>query len=146
MDMDYPVDMPEVLDIVATAEVVIVRFSTVARRLLLDFRASTSERPMLRLVRRARSPEERFRDLRRLRPGLELPEQIMTFHWPKDVASFERLGVLARIVDKVRNTGYPDMEQQCRQVYGELLALERAELLAAITGEGYQALWERERS
>lgn len=145
MDMDYPVDLSEVLDIVDSSEVVIVRFSTVPKRLLIDFRGSANEAPLVRLVRRARSAEERFRELRRLRPGVELPDQIMTFHWPKDVSSLQRLGVLSRITDKARRAGHPDIETQCRRVYDELLALERDELVAAVNGEGYQTLWERGR-
>jgi len=145
MDMDYPVDLPEVLEIVDSADVVIVRFSTVPKRLLLDFRGSASQPPLVRLVRRVRSAEERFRELRRLRPGVDLPDQIMTFHWPKDVSSLERLGVLSRIADKARRTGHPDIETQCVQVFDELLALERDELVAAVAGEGYQTLWERPR-
>lgn len=143
MDMDYPVDLPEVMDMVARSDVIIVRFSTVGRRLLLDFRHNGQEKPFINLVRRARSAEERFKELGKLRPGLELPEEIITFHWPNPVASFQRLGVLDRIVTRFRDTGYPDMEGRCQQTFKEMLNLERAELAAAVKGEGYNALWRR---
>lgn len=146
MDMDYPIDLAEVMQILTTSDVIIIRFATVEKRLLLDFRANEAERPMIQLVNRVSSAEERFRDLRRLRPGLALPDQVMTFHWPKHVASLERLGILQRIIEKFLTIGYPDMEATCRQVYQDLLTLERAELIAAIKGEGYQALWEKKRS
>lgn len=146
MDMDYPIDLDEVMQIIATSDVIVVRFSTVEKRLLLDFRTSDQERPMVRLVNRVRSAEERFRDLRRLRPGLTLPDQIMTFHWPRHVASLERMGILDRVIEKLRTMGYPDMEKTCRKVFQDLLSLERAELIAAIRGEGYQALWEKKKS
>lgn len=146
MDMDYPIDLPEVMNILSTSEVVIVRFATIEKRLLLDFRSNATERPMVRIVNRVRSAEERFRDLRRLRPGLALPDQIMTFQWPKHVASLERLGILQRVIDRMRDDGFPEMEETCRQVYQELLSLEQAELLSAIKGEGYQALWEKKHS
>ena len=145
MDMDYPVDLAEVTNIIATSEVVIIRFSTVEKRLLLDFRSSEAEQPMISLVNRVSSAEERFKDLRRLRPGLALPDQIMTFHWPKHIASLERLAVLDRIIAKFRVIGYADMELTCRQVFDELLSLERSELLSAIKGEGYQSLWEKKK-
>ncbi|MBI2888087.1 MAG: hypothetical protein HYY02_12905 [Chloroflexi bacterium] len=146
MDMDYPIDIPEVMNIIATSDVVIVRFSTLEKRLLLDFRYNATDRPMIRLVNRVRSAEERFKELRRLRPGLALPDQIMTFHWPKHVASLERMRVLERIITKYRDSGFPEMEEACNQVYDELRSLERNELLAAIRGEGYQALWEKKKS
>ena len=143
MDMDYPIDLSEVLNILDTSDVVIVRFSTVEKRLLLDFRLSSTDQPMIRLVNRVNSAEERFRDLRRLRPGLALPDRIMTFQWPKHIASLERLGVLNKVVEKFRTLGYPELEEACQRVYDELRALEHQELLAAVTGEGYQALWEK---
>ncbi len=144
MDMDFPIDLDEVLNIIDTSEVVVVRFSTVGKRLLLDFRTSPSDRPMVKVVRRVRSAEERFRDLKRMRPGLVLPEQIISFHWPKEVAGLDRMGVLKRIIAKCEASGHAGMESECRKVLVELQGLERAELINAIKGEGYQALWERE--
>ncbi|HLE80813.1 MAG TPA: hypothetical protein VJA25_05945 [Dehalococcoidia bacterium] len=146
MDMDYPIDLPEVMNILDTSDVIIVRFATVEKRLLLDFRSSSTERPMIRLVDRVRSAEERFRDLRRLRPGLALPDRIMTFQWPKHVASLEHLGIFDRMVERFRSLGYPEMEAACKQLFAELHALEQKELLAAVKGEGYQTLWEKKGS
>lgn len=143
MDMDYPVDLAEVIEMVAKSDVLIVRFSTVSRRLLLDFRQNKQEKPFITLVRRARSAEERFKELGKLRPGLELPEEIVTFHWPNPVAGFQRLGVLDRVVARFKDLGYPTMETLCYQTFKELLELERAELAAAVKGEGYNALWKR---
>jgi len=142
MDMDYPIDLPEVMNILDTSDVIIVRFATVEKRLLLDFRSSSTERPMIRLVDRVRSAEERFRDLRRLRPGLALPDRIMTFQWP----SLEHLGIFDRMVERFRSLGYPEMEAACKQLFAELHALEQKELLAAVKGEGYQTLWEKKGS
>lgn len=143
MDMDYPVDLVEVKDIVSTSEVVLVRMATVRKRLLLDFRSNAYTKPLVRLVQRSRSPEDRFRELRRLRPGLEVPDQIMTFFWPKSIVALKETGVLAHIIDKVNSSGYPEMEEECRQMFQELLDLEQSELIAAVEGDGYQSLWER---
>lgn len=141
MDMDFPIDLDEVLSIIDTSEVVVVRFSTVGKRLLLDFRTSPSDRPMVRLVRRVRNAEERFRDLKRMRPGLVLPDQIISFHWPKEVAGLERLGILERIIRKCDATGHAGMDGECHDVVEELKSLERQELVNAVTGEGYRTLW-----
>lgn len=141
MDMDYPIDLDEVLNIIDTSEVIVVRFSTVGKRLLLDFRTSPSDRPLVRLVRRVRNPEERFRDLKRMRPGLVLPDQIISFHWPKEVAGLERMGIVERIIKKCEESGHTGMDNECRQVVDELKSLEREELVNAVRGEGYQTLW-----
>jgi len=143
MDMDYPVDLAEVMDMVAKSDVLIVRFSTVSRRLLLDFRHNDKEQPFITLVRRARSAEERFQELGKLRPGLELPEEIITFHWPNPVGGFQRRSVLDRVVTRFKDVGFPDMEARCYETFKELLEMERAELAAAVKGEGYNALWKR---
>ncbi len=143
MDMDYPVDLAEVNDIVNTADVVLVRLATVRKRMLMDFRHNQYTKPMVRLVNRSRSPEERFRELRRLRPGLEVPDQIMTFFWPKSVTALRDTGVFNHILDKAVSFGYPEMGEEFKQLFQELLELERAELEAAVEGEGYQSLWER---
>src|SRR3972149_10318642 len=146
MDMDYPSDLPEVMNILDPSDVIIVRFATVEKRLLLDFRSSSTERPMIRLVDRVRSAEERFGGLRRLRPGVALPDRIMTFQWPKHVASLEHLGIYSRMVEKFRSLGYPEMEAACKQLFTELHALEQKELLAAVKGEGDETLWEKKRA
>lgn len=146
MDMDYPIDLPEVFNIIETSEVIIIRFSTVEKRLLLDFRFNSMERPMVRIVNRVRNAEERFRDLRRLRPGLALPDKIMTFHWPKHIASMERLGIMGRLVNKFKTLGFPEMEETCLSIIAELQSLEQKELVAAVKGEGYQTLWEKKGS
>ena len=143
MDMDYPVDLPEVMDMVDRSRVLVIRFSTLSRRLLLDFRHTRGERPLMRMVRRARSAEERFRELGRLRPGFELPDEIVTFQWPNPVSSFRRLGVLDRIAGRFRAEGFPEMEAQCQKNFDDMLLMEREELKAAVRGEGYNALWRR---
>lgn len=144
MDMEYPIDLDEVMNIIDTSEVVIVRFSTVVKRLLLDFRTGPTDRPMVRVVRRVRSAEERFRDLKRLRPGLTPPDQIIVFHWPREVAGLDRMGVIKRIITKCEASGHAGMEAECRRALRELQALEREELINAVKGEGYQTLWQRE--
>ena len=143
MDMNYPIDLPEVLDMVATSDVLVVRFSTLSRRLMLDFRHNDKDKPFMTLVRRARSAEDRFKELGRLRPGFKLPEEIITFHWPNPIGSFQRLGVLDRIAQRLSGLGYPELVDRCAQIYDEMLVLEHAELAAAVRGEGYNSLWKR---
>lgn len=143
MDMDYPIDLNEVMDMVQQSDVLIVRFFTLSRRLLVDFRPSDRTPPFAGLVRRARSAEDRFRELGKIRPGLQMPDEIITFQWPNPVASFHRLKVTDAITERFTRMGYPHMEQRCRNVFAEMAAMEREELKAAVRGEGYNALWQR---
>lgn len=142
---DYGLDLEEVKRVIASAGVLIVRFAILEKRLLVDARASEREGPLVRLVPRAGSVEERFRHLKQIRPRFPLPEKIMSFMWPRQVGTFRASGLWQAIVDRVTQPNHPDVEEQCEAAYQELLEEERKEVRAAIRGsEGYQSLWERQ--
>lgn len=141
---DFGLDLDEVMQVIDTAEVLVVRFAILEKRLLVDTRCDPQEGPLIRLVPRVSSVEERFRHLKQMRPRFPLPQRIMSFLWPRNVETLRVAGVWPRIVQRLRATGYPDVEEQCAAVFQELLREERAEVIAAIKGgEGYHSLWER---
>lgn len=143
---EFGLDLDEVMQVIDSADVLIVRFNIVEKRLLMDARYSAHEGPLLMLVPRVNSVEERFRNLRQIRPNFPLPERIMSFVWPRNVETMRTSGVWQRIVDRLSRSGFPGIEQQCEEVYQQLLKGERAEVLAAIRGgEGYHSLWERKK-
>jgi hypothetical protein len=143
---DYGLDMDEALQAIETAEVLVVRFAILEKRLLIDFRTSETEGPFIAVVPRAGSLEERYKSLKRLRPRFPLPEKIVAFMWQRaSVESFKQSGLWERIVERLVALGGPPMSQRCEAVYEELLREERREVLSAIRGgEGYQSLWERQ--
>jgi hypothetical protein len=145
MSNDYGIDLDEILKVVDAAEVVIIRFQMpVDRRLLIDARSTEVDPPLVKLVARASSVEDRFRSLKRLRPRLPLPDRIMSFQWPKHVKVLEESGVWGRIVRRMLESGHSNVQQMCDEVWRELVSAERKEEIAAITGgEGWQTLWER---
>lgn len=143
MDNEYSVDLGEVRRVIDTSDVFIVRFATVDKRLLVDNRHSEVDGPMIRLVSRAGSVEERFRELRKMRPRFPLPDRISSFYWPKYVRSLERMGVLDHLIRRFGEMGYDGTESRCREVFQELLLSEQRELMAAIKGDGYETLWQR---
>jgi hypothetical protein len=144
MENDFGLDLQEIMKVIDTAEVLVVRFAIVDRRLLIDARHNQDEGPLIKLVPRASSIEERFRHLKQLRPRFPLPERIMSFMWPRHVALLQASGVWQHIVDRLEALGHDDTTQECEAAYQELLAEERAQVVAAIRGEsGYQSLWER---
>ena len=130
---DFGVDLSEVMDVVNTAEVYLVMFQLFERRLLVDARSSNDEPPLLRVVNRVRSSDERFRELRRLRPKFSPPERIVAFQWPRSIRSFVESGVWGAIDERLRSLG--TSESTCLAVLSELRWEERGEELRAVRGE-----------
>ena len=144
MENDFGLDAQEIMKVIDTAEVLIVRFAIIDKRLLVDARHNETEGPLIKLVPRADSVEDRFRHLKQVRPRFPLPERIMSFMWPRHVELLQTCGVWQRLVDRLKALGHDGTVEECEAVYRELLAEERAQVLAAIRGdEGYRSLWER---
>src|SRR3972149_3793716 len=81
MDNAYELDYGAILKTVRTAEVVAFRFVTVPERLLIDNRFSEADAPMVKLVPRVTTAEERFKSLKILRPRFRLPSKISAIWW-----------------------------------------------------------------
>ena len=143
MDNDFHLDYGEIIKTIQTAEVVTFRFVVVNERLLIDNRSSEIDPPLVKLVPRATSVEERFRSLKQLRPRFKLPDKISAIWWPKSVDSMVQHGIWNAITERVRGAGFAEAADECEGVLEELRASERKELRNALVGEGYQALWEK---
>ena len=143
MSADCGIDLDEVRRVIDAAEVLVVRLSVTDRRLLVDARTNDDYGPMIKVVPRASSAEERFRSLKMMRPRFRVPERILTFQWPRH----------ARALGGVRHLGAPGAAPrarsagrtrpaQCDEAYGELMREERQVEVAAISGgEGFQTKW-----
>ena len=141
---DYGLDMEEVTRVIDSADVLVVRFAIIDKRLLVDSRVSETEGPVIAIVTKTGSIEERFKALKKMRPRFPLPEKIMSFMWPRHLETFRDSGLCERIVDRLVTLGGQGMSDRCAQVFEELVREEKAEVLSAIRGgEGYQSLWER---
>jgi len=137
-------DLDEVKEVIDTAEVLVIRFAILEKRLLMDARYNETEAPLLQLVPKASSVEERFRGLKQLRPHFALPEKIMSFTWPRHVETFRAAGLWQRIIDRLAASGYPGLDEQAEAIFRELVQEEKTEVLTAIRGgESYQSLWQR---
>ena len=144
MENDFGLDVAEILKVVDTADVLIIRFAILEKRLLVDARHSDEEGPLIKIVPRVDSVEERFRHLKSLRPKFPLPEKIMSFMWPRHLELLEKSGVWPRLVKRLTGSGHGDAKAACDAAWQELLQEEQTEVRSAIKGsEGYQALWER---
>jgi len=144
MEDDFGLDLEDIFKVIDSAEVILVRFQIVEQRLLIDARRNSTEGPMICLVPRAGSSEERFRSLKRLRPRFPSPERIMSFQWPRQLRSLRASGVWERICGRLGDTDADAGARRCEEVFAELEKLERDETYAAIRGgEGYETVWER---
>jgi hypothetical protein len=141
---DYGLDMDEVTKVIDTADVLVVRFAIVDKRLLIDSRVNEQEGPLIVIVSKAGSVEERFKSLKKMRPRFQLPDKIMSFMWPRHIETFRTSGLWERIQARMVSLGGDEMLGRCQQVVEELAREEKTEVLSAIRGgEGYQSLWER---
>jgi hypothetical protein len=143
MDNDFVLDYDEIKKTVRNADVITFRFVIVSQRLLIDNRHSEIDPPLVKLVPRATSIEERFRSLKQLRPRFRLPEKISAVWWPKYADGLVRHGIWDAVVDRIAGAGFAEAAAECDAVLEELRSLERQELRNALVGEGYQALWEK---
>jgi hypothetical protein len=142
MDSQFHIDISEVQRSIESADVTALYFPLLRKTLLMDSRSNALDGPMVKVVPMASSPQERFRELRRLRPRFPKPESITIIQWPKYVASMVRLEVWDHIVRHFLEIGPPEIVRQCEECLQELSRAEREELRRAITGEDYETMWD----
>lgn len=142
MDSDFQIDIGEVQRAIDVGEITALYFPLLRKTLLMDTRTTPVDGPMIKVVPMASSPEERFRELVRMRPRLPKPESINIVPWPKYVASLVRLEVWDHIVRRYLEIGPPEVVKRCEECLQELHRIEQEELRRAITGERYETLWD----
>lgn len=143
---DYGLDLDEVARVIDSADVLVIRFAILDKRLLLDARTTESDGPIIAVVTKASSVEERFKALKKMRPRLPLPDKIMSFMWPRQMETFRASGLWDKIEARMVSLGGEPMLKVCQAVFEELEQAEKAEVVTAIRGgETYQSLWERSR-
>ncbi len=147
MSDEFGVDLDEVFKVIDAADVLVVRFHLIDKRLLVDFRTKPGVRPFIQLVPKAESVEDRFRSIRKLRPEFPLPEKVMSFHWPRSAPVMLASGVWQRLVDRISAVGDDETTDECGKAMEQILAEEHHEVMGAIRGaQHYQTLWERQRA
>jgi len=146
VDNDFTIDLAEIASTVRTHDVIIVRFIAVGERLLLDFRTNEGDGPLMAVVAPVRSVQERYRNLRELRPSFADPEKIVTVFWPRFTRSLEETGVWREVTERIERSGHPGNVRDATRVLGELMNLEMAQQRAAVRGGSqFQTLWSATR-
>jgi len=147
MSDEFGVDLEEVNKVIGAADVLVIRFHLVQKRLLVDFRTKPGIGPFAAVVPRAESVEDRFRSIKRLRPDFGFPEKVMSFSWPRTIGVMVSAGVWQQIADRMLGLSEPETAALVERVLADLNAEERREVAGAITGaDHYQTLWERQRA
>ena len=141
VDNDYTIDADDIATTIRSSDVVVLRFVAVGQRLLLDFRTSDTEGPLIRVVRPVSSVQERYKDLRRLRPRFPLPERIVALWWPRFARSLAASDVWDGVHARLSASGYAEAIAEASSAIEELVRLERCATVDAIVGEGYKTLW-----
>lgn len=141
MDNDYSIDLRALAQTLATTDVITMRFITVGHRLLLDFRSTELDGPMIRVVPPVRSVRERYESLRQLRPRFDLPERIVSVAWPRFVQSLAASDVWRTVMERVVDSGHTAAVRAAEETLQRVVELEAEHQREAITGEGFRTLW-----
>ena len=140
---DEHFDLEETLRALREADVVVIGFGWLQERLLIDGRHNDAEGPYIRVVEPVRSPQERLRELRKLRPSFEDPDSFVFFPWSGRVESFVQADLFERILE--RCAGDETAEADARAALVRLYELDREDMRQAIAGgDKYHTLYERQ--
>lgn len=141
MDNDFNIDLVDIAGTIRSSEVITIRFVAVGHRLMLDFRSTEIDGPMVRVVTPVKSVEERYSNLRKLRPRFASPEKIVAIWWPRFASSLESTGIWQEVMKRVTESGHADAVRQANAALTELIRLERVAQQAAVSGRGFRTLW-----
>lgn len=143
MDAFITQNVARALEAVNEAEVLVLGFWMFSERLLVDFRSSAEDPPLIRVVPQVQSAQQRLRELRVLRPRFESPRRFYFFVWPRSLRVLDGRGVWPRLVDRCAQSGHPKVADDAALAWNVLEELERRHLAAAVTGQGYRTEWQR---
>ncbi|NQW18668.1 MAG: hypothetical protein HQ478_14425 [Chloroflexi bacterium] len=143
MSWDYGVDLGAIVGHVESSETFSVFFPSLRKALVVDMRHGPEEGPMVRVLPMARSPQERLRSLRRLRPHLPRATQMVAIPWPSYVANIVRSGVWDKLAERISESGSEDAVRALAHSLAELRQHESSELATLIRGDHYETIWSR---
>ncbi|GBD11220.1 hypothetical protein HRbin23_00872 [bacterium HR23] len=143
MDMEFTIDLQQMRAGLEQAEVLSLFFPLLRKTLVIDFRCTPEEPPLVRIAPMTSSLAERLRSVRRMRPHWPRPKKLLAVPWPRYVDSLFRLSVADALLERVASCGHPEAVTRCRIALEELRRLERKELGAVVRGENYHTIWAR---
>jgi hypothetical protein len=141
------VDLSEINEIVAGADVFAAAFRLFPERILIDTRYDAADpegpcgMPMVAIVDPVSTLQERYFWLGQQRPTLGAPEHFKFFFWPHSIRYLEESGVWSAIRERVLSSGFQGAAETCDAALRDLYQREHAANLDAIRGDRYQTLW-----
>ena len=144
MEGNFLFDIPDVIQNIDRAEVISVFFPTFRQALVVDTRYNQDVGPFAKLMPMARSPQDRMRSIRRIRPEFPRPTNLTLVPWQRYIESLVTSGVWDKILERIEESGDEPALTACKEALAELRKLENDELAAAITGKNYHTLWSRD--
>ncbi|MBI01066.1 MAG: hypothetical protein CL783_01125 [Chloroflexi bacterium] len=146
MDFGYGNGVSGVFKFIENAEVMAVFFPKFGQSIVIDVRVKESDPPLVRVVPMARSIADRLRSIKRMRPSLPRPRDIVAVPWIGYVEAMQSSGLWNKIIGRIEESGYPEALEAADKAFDELVRMERRELAQLIMGEQYETLWARSTS
>ncbi len=94
----------------------------------------------------ARSIADRLRSIKKMRPALPRPRDIVAVPWVGYVEAMQSSGLWNKIIARIEESGYAEALEAADKAFDELVSMERRELAQLITGDQYETLWARSTS
>lgn len=141
MDSAYEVDIDGLLRTVRSTDHLIVRFSTLAERLFLDFRTRGLVGPGVFVLPPAESIQDRMASIAEVRPNFPRPARLNVMAWPLRVGGLERLCFVEVARQRLAAMDAFEQVRDLERAFRDLERAERLEVRRAIMGDGYRTLW-----
>ena len=146
MDFGYGNGVDGVFKFISNADVMAVFFPKFGQSVVIDVRHKEGEPALVRVVPMARSIADRLRTIKRMRPALPRPQDIIAVPWVGYVEAMQTSGLWGKIIVRIEDSGYTDALEDADKAFEELVRMERRELAQLIMGEQYETLWARPTS
>ncbi|MEE8046642.1 MAG: hypothetical protein V3T49_07375 [Dehalococcoidia bacterium] len=146
MDFGFGSGVDGVFKFIENAEVMAIFFPKFGQSVVIDVRPKEGEPPLVRVVPMARSIADRLRSIKRMRPALPRPQDIVAIPWVGYVSSMKTSGLWDKILSRIEQAEFPDALKAAEKAFDELVRMERRELAQLIMGEQYETLWARPTS
>ena len=128
MDGNFIIDLDEITDGLASAEIISLSFLIFNKALIIDTRSNELEGPLVCVSPMVGSPQERIRILTRMRPDFPRIDTITVIPWPRSVESLVNLGVWELILSTFEAGGHLDAVLRCETILLDLQNLQKSEL------------------
>jgi len=146
LDFGYGNGVDGVFKFISNADVMAVFFPKFGQSVVIDVRHKEGEPALVRVVPMARSIADRLRTIKRMRPALPRPQDIIAVPWVGYVEAMQTSGLWGKIIARIEDSGYTDALEDADKAFEELVRMERRELAQLIMGEQYETLWARPTS